>query len=197
MSKILIGTGNQAKVDQFKKLLKDTGLEIVSAKDLKIPAPEELASTFEDEAVKKAKYYFEKSGIPAIVDDGGFEIEALGGEPGIKSKRWIGREMTDDEIISEVLKRMDGKKNRAAKHTVVVAVATPFGVVTSHADIAGVVAEKPSKNKVAGFPYRSVLFLPNYNKYWVDISSEEAEILDHRKHAIEKINYIFKELSKE
>ncbi|MBX4186678.1 MAG: hypothetical protein KW802_00230 [Candidatus Doudnabacteria bacterium] len=196
MAKILIGTGNKAKVEQYKKLLKGFGLEVISANDLDIPAPEENASSFEEEAVNKANYYFQKSGIPAIVDDGGFEIAALNGEPGIKSKRWIGREMTDDEIIAEVIKRMEGKNDRSAKHTVVVAVATPFGVMTSDSHIAGVVADEPSEKRIPGFPYRSVLFLPNYNKYWVDLSEEEEEILNHRKHAIEKINYIFKELSK-
>ncbi|HEX9503189.1 MAG TPA: non-canonical purine NTP pyrophosphatase [Patescibacteria group bacterium] len=197
MKKILIGTGNQAKVDQYRELLKGFDLEVLSAKDLNIPAPEENAPTFEEEAINKAKYYFEKSGIPAIVDDGGFEIKALNGEPGVRSKRWIGREMSDEEIISEVIKRMEGKKDRVAKHTVVIAVATPFGVATSHAEIEGVVAEKPSDKKIAGFPYRSVLFLPNYKKYWLELSDQEEEIMNHRKHAIEKIKYIFKELSKD
>ncbi|MBX4191569.1 MAG: hypothetical protein KW804_02090 [Candidatus Doudnabacteria bacterium] len=195
MKKILIGTGNKAKLATYKKLLKDFNFEIISSKDLGLSEPEEKADNFEQEAVKKAKYYFETSGIPAVVDDGGFEIEALNGEPGVKSKRWIGREMSDEEIISEVMKRMKGKTNRVAKHTVVVAVATQFGIMTSHSEIAGVVADKPSEKKIEGFPYRSVLFLPNYNKYWVDLTDEEEEIMNHRKHALEKINYIFKELS--
>src|SRR5581483_7836021 len=116
MKKLLIGTSNQAKVETYKKLLKDFDLEIVSAKDLKIDAPEENEKTFEAEAVKKSQYYFQKSGIPTIVDDGGFEIEALNGEPGVRSRRWIGREMTDEEIIQEVFKRMKGITNRACKH---------------------------------------------------------------------------------
>src|SRR3989344_4692990 len=106
MNKILIGTTNPAKLETYKQLLAPFNLEVVSAKDLNIPAPEEKAQSFEEEAVNKAKYYFEKSGIPAIVDDGGFMIEALNGEPGIKSNRWLGREMTDKEIIDEVIKRI-------------------------------------------------------------------------------------------
>jgi len=196
MNKILIGTGNQAKIDEYKRLLKQFNFEVVSAKDLKISAPEENAKSFEEEAINKAKYYFEKSGIPAIVDDGGFEIEALNGEPGIKSRRWIGREMTDEEIINEVFKRMQGQTNRACKHRVVLALASPFGIFTSHGEITGVVAEKPNPEVHAGFPYRSVMFIPNYNKYWVDLSDEEEEVLSHRKQAIEKIKDMFVELSK-
>ena len=176
MKKILIGTGNQAKFATYKKLLEGTGLEVISAKDLNIPEPEEKAETFEEEAVKKATYYFQKSGIPAIGDDGGCEIEALNGEPGIHSNRWIGRKMTDDEIISEVFKRMQGKSNRNAKHSIVMALATPFGVFTSTGEIAGVIPDEPSQKKYPNFPYRSVLFLPNYNKYWGDITEEEEKI---------------------
>ena len=196
MNKILIGSNNQAKINTYKRLLEGLNLQIVSAKDLKIPAPEENANNYEDEAVKKARYYFQKSGIPSIVDDGGFEIEALNGEPGIKSRRWIGREMTDQEIIDEVFKRMQGQTNRACKHTIVLALASPFGVFLADGDVAGVVAKEPSAKRHEHFPYRSVMFLPKYNKYWVDLTSEEEEILNHRKHAIEKIKDIFQELSK-
>lgn len=194
--KILIGTGNPSKLAAYKKLLSDLKLQVVSSKDLNIPEPEETASNFEEEAVKKAKYYFEKSGIPTIVDDGGFEIEALNGEPGIRSRRWIGREMSDEEIIAEVMKRMDGQTNRRAKHVVFLALATPFGVFTAHGEIAGVIADKPAVKRQEKFPYRSVLFLPNYGKYWVELTGEEEEILNHRKAAIEKLRDIIKELSK-
>ncbi len=196
MNKILIGTGNPSKLETYKKLLKDFDLEVISSKSLNIPEPEENADSFEKEAVEKAKYYFEKSGIPAIVDDGGFEIEALNDEPGIKSKRWIGREMTDEEIIAEVFKRMRGQTNRSCKHVVMLALATPFGVFTAHGEIAGVVADKPSDKQIPKFPYRSVMFLPNYKKYWVELSEEEEEILNHRKHALEKLYDILRELSK-
>lgn len=198
MNKLLIGTGNPAKVSTYKKLLKNFELEIVSAKELNIEAPPENAKSFEEEAVKKAKYYFERSGIPAIVDDGGFEIEELNGEPGIKSRRWIGREMTDEEIIAEVMKRMKelpvGKRN--AKHTVFLALATQFGVFTAHSEITGIVPEKPSEKRIEHFPYRSVLYLPNYHKYWDELTDEEQEILNHRKFAIEKLHDILQELSK-
>lgn len=196
MKKILIGTGNPAKLERYKKLLAEFNFEVVSSKDLNITEPEETGSTFEQTAIEKAKYYFEKSGIPTIVDDGGFEIEVLNGEPGVKSNRWIGREMTDEEIISEVMKRMQGQINRAAKHTVVLALATPFGMFTSHGEIAGVVAESPSEKRIAKFPYRSVLYLPNYKKYWVDLTEEEEEIMNHRKAAMEKLSDVLKELSK-
>jgi XTP/dITP diphosphohydrolase len=198
MNKILIGTTNSAKLATYKELLIPFGLEVVSAKDLNIPAPEENSKTFEEEAVKKAQYYFEKSKIPTIVDDGGFMIEALNGEPGLKSGRWIGRDMTDDEIIAEVMKRMVGvpPENRACKFSVIIGLATPFGIFTSHGEIAGVVAQKPCDKRIEHFPYRSVMYLPNYGKYWVELNAEEDQILNHRKAAVEKLHDILKELAK-
>ncbi|OGE81408.1 MAG: hypothetical protein A3H72_01060 [Candidatus Doudnabacteria bacterium RIFCSPLOWO2_02_FULL_48_8] len=197
--KLLIGTGNQAKVNSYKKFLKDFKLEIVSAGDLKIPEPEEKSETFEEEAINKAKYYFEKSHLPTLVDDGGMEIDALGGEPGVRSRRWLGHEMKDQEIIAEVMRRMQGvpAERRTCKFSIVIALATPFGIFTSHGEIAGVIADKPSEKIIPRYPYRSVTFLPNYKKYWCEIDEEEEKILDHRKHALEKLTDIFKEISKQ
>jgi len=193
--KILIGTGNSAKVDQYRKLLEPFKLEVISAKELNIPAPDENADSFEAEALEKAKYYFQKSGIPTIVDDGGCEIEALNGAPGMKSHRFIGREMTDQEVIDEIFKMMQGQKNRTAQHRIVMALATPFGVFTSHSEVVGVIPDKPSANRTPGYPYNSILYFPNHNEYWGD-SLAKGDILNHRAHAIEKLHDILKELEK-
>lgn len=198
MKKILIGTGNVAKVNTYKELLKDFDLEVVSAKDLNIPTPEEFGSTFEGEAINKAKYYFENSGIPSLVDDGGMEIDALNGEPGIKSHRWLGHEMNDEEIVAEVMKRMqkvpEGK--RGCKFTVALGLSTPFGVFTSHADVVGVVPRKPSSKMVKGYPYDPVIFLPNYGKCVSELSDADYKIMNVRTHAFEKLKDVFKELEK-
>lgn len=194
--KFLIGTTNPAKIDTYKTLLKDFNFELVTPKELKIKAPEEIGNSLDDIVVKKAKYYYEKSGIPTLADDGGFEIEALNGEPGIKSHRWLGHEMADQEIIDEVMKRMQNipEGKRQCKFRVVVAVATPFGIVTSDGEVQGVVALKPSSKLVEGYPYDAVNYLPNYGKYVSELSDDEKEILNHRKHAVDKIQDIFKEI---
>jgi XTP/dITP diphosphohydrolase len=196
MKKILIGTGNKAKLDTYKQLLAGLNLEIVSSKDLNISEPEENAATQEQEAINKAKFYFEKTGLPSLVDDGVFEIEALNGEPGLKSKRWIGREMTDEEIIAEVFKRMAGQTNRNCQHKIVMALATPWGIFTADGEIKGVIPEKPSDTRYEHYPYRSVMYLPNYQKYWGELTEQEEEILSHRGHALEKLQDVLKELSK-
>ena len=198
MRKLLIGTTNQAKLNTYKNLLKDFSLEFVSLEDLNITdETEEKGKTFEDTAIEKARFYYQKSRIPTLVDDGGFEIDALNGEPGLKSHRWLGEKSTDQSLVDEVIQRMQDVKDdkRQCKLTVVVALASPFGIITSHADLAGVVAKEPAKNIIKGFPYRSVMRVPNYGKYHCDLSNEELQILDHRSEAIDKIKDILLEIS--
>ena len=198
MKQLLIGTTNVAKFNDYLELLKGYPLEITSLHDYKIKEPAETGKDFEENAILKAKYYFHKTGIPTIADDGGFEIQALGGAPGVKSHRWLGRKSTDEELIEKVFKELDKAKtgNRKCRMRVVMAVASPFGIVTAEGSVEGVVADKPSKKRIDGFPFRSVMYLPNYGKYFCDLTKDELEIMNHRKAALEKISDIFKELSK-
>ena len=111
MKKLLIATTNPGKLDEIKRFLGDLPVELVALKDVGIiDGVEETGKTFEENAILKAKYYCKKSGLPTLADDGGFEIDALGGEPGVKSHRWIhkDREDTDEELIEYTLKKMRG-----------------------------------------------------------------------------------------
>lgn len=198
MKKLLIGTTNPGKIEEYRKILTDLGLrfEFVSPKDLNIEEPEETGKNFEENALLKAKYYYEKSGIPTLAEDGGFEIDALNGEPGVKSHRWLGRKATDEELINEVYKRIEGQADKKCRLNLFLALATPFGIMTSHAAAEGVIADKPADKRIPGYPFRSLLYFPNYGKYYCDLNDEEHEILNHRKHAVEKIHDIFNELEK-
>ncbi|MBX4205096.1 MAG: non-canonical purine NTP pyrophosphatase [Candidatus Doudnabacteria bacterium] len=197
MKKLLLGTTDKGKIEEYRKLLSDLPMEFVSLNDLGIAEkPEVTGKTFEENAVLKAKFYYEKSGIPTLVDDGGLEIEALNGEPGVHSQRWLGHEMSDEELIGEVMKRMEGQTNRGCRLNLVVALATPFGIMTSDAAVEGVIAETIADKKIEGNPYRSLMYFPNYDKYYCDLTDQEHEILNHRKHALDKIKDMFVEISK-
>ena len=105
--KLLIATHNPAKVIEYKRYLSDLELELVSLSDLNITeeAPED-GKTFEENAVKKVKFYHKLSNLPVIGDDGGLMIDALDDAPGVKSRRWLGYRMTDEEMIQSVIERM-------------------------------------------------------------------------------------------
>ncbi|MBP7967512.1 non-canonical purine NTP pyrophosphatase, partial [Candidatus Woesebacteria bacterium] len=103
MHKLLLATTNKAKQAEITfglQPLLEKGVTIVSLRDFpSIEEPEETGATFEENAKLKAQYYAQKTGLPALADDGGLMIDALGGEPGVKSRRWPGYSATDTELI--------------------------------------------------------------------------------------------------
>ncbi len=194
--KLLIATTNLAKLAEIRQFLSDVPIELVSLQDVGIAdAVEETGKTFEENAILKARFYAKKSGLPALADDGGFEIEALGGEPGVKSRRWLhsDRDSTDDELIQETFRRMqdvpEGK--RAAQLRLVLVLSSPSGEIIAKAEAAvqGVVAPEPSPLRHPGFPYRSILFLPQLGKFYDHtlLTPEETSRLNHRKKALENL----------
>jgi XTP/dITP diphosphohydrolase len=193
MKKLLIATTNPGKLKEIKRFLADTLVELVSLTEIGImDAPEETGISFEENAVLKAKFYAKVSGLATLADDGGFEIDALNGEPGVKSHRWVhgDRENTDEELIQYTMDRMKdvvGEK-RGAQLRLVLALVLPSGeVFTSSEKVRGIVPAKPSDVRHAGFPYRSLLFLPEINKFYNhdELTEAETETYNHRKKALD------------
>ncbi|MBI3955710.1 non-canonical purine NTP pyrophosphatase [Candidatus Gottesmanbacteria bacterium] len=198
MKKLLIATTNPGKLGEIRRFLGDLPIELIGLKDVGITdVVEETGTTFEENAMLKAKFYAQKSGLPTLADDGGFEIDALGGEPGVKSHRWIhrDREDTDDELIAYTLEKMMGlpRAKRGAQLRLVLALVFPYGrQFTVEEKTRGIVAEIPSEHRTKGFPYRSLLFLPEIGKYYDHdlLTPEETETFNHRKRALERLKPI-------
>lgn len=194
MDKLLIGTTNPAKLAEYKKLLADSGLQLLGLKDLGITDyPKEDKSSFEENAIAKAKFYSQKSGLPSLADDGGLEIQALG-EIGLHAPN----NLNDEEIINHVINRMQSipQGKRDCRLTVSIALATPFGIFTSNSWMDGEVGYKSSDTRINGYPFRSVMYLPHYQKYHADLTPEEDGIANHRAAALEKIKDMVKEVAK-
>lgn len=193
--KLLIATTNPGKLAEIRRFLSDVPVKLVSLKDVGISDNvEETGSTFEENAILKAKYYAQKSGLPTIADDGGFEIDALGGEPGVKSHRWIhgDREDSDEELIAYSFEKLRGlpPSKRGAQLRAVLAFVTPEGGVHTATDATrGIIPDRPSDERVPGFPYRSILFIPEINKYYNHdlLTQEETEVYNHRKRALDTL----------
>ncbi|OGG11667.1 hypothetical protein A2Z00_00020 [Candidatus Gottesmanbacteria bacterium RBG_13_45_10] len=203
MKKLLIATTNPGKLNEIKHFLFDVPVTFVGLDDVGITErARETGETFEENAILKAKFYGKLSKLPTLADDGGFEIEALGGDPGVKSHRWIHGESDDDdeELIDYTLMRMKDlpENQRKAQLRLVIALYVPGGkVVTAEEKIIGIVPTKPSSHRTAGFPFRSLLFLPHINKFYNDheLTQKENEVYNHRRKALEKLKpFIIKEL---
>ena len=201
--RLLIATTNLAKLAEIKEFLSDLQIDCVGLKDVGITqSVEETGNTFEENAILKAKKYAKLSGLPTLADDGGLEIDALGGEPGVHSHRWIhkDREDEDEELIEYTIQRLRGLPHvkRGGQLRVVVALALPHGDVhTSEGIIRGIIAEKPSSYRRKGFPYRSLLYLPEIQKFYNhdELTSDENKAYNHRRKAIEKLKPIIQKLS--
>ncbi len=194
--KLLIATTNPGKLAEIKRFLSDVPVELVSLNDVGISdIVEETGKTFEENAILKTKHYAKESGLMTLADDGGFEIDALGGEPGIKSHRWVygDRENTDEELIAYTFERMQGvpEDKRGAQLRLVLVLVKPDGelVATSEEKIRGMVAATPSKMHQPGFPYRAILWIPEINKYYDQnmMTPQENETYNHRKKAVDKL----------
>lgn len=196
--KLLIASGNPAKVQEIKKYLNDIPLEVVSLKDLNIEnSVEETGRTFLENAVLKAKYFAKLCNLWTLADDGGMEIDHLNGAPGVKSRRWLGYEMTDEELINEVMKQLDGvpEEKRGCALKVVLALANPEEkVYTSEGEVRGVIAGKASLKRIVGYPYRSFFYFPQFKKLYIDLNEEEHAEVNQRRAALEKLKPTLKEI---
>lgn len=189
ITKLLLGTGNSAKLGLYEEFFKGTGIELVTAKDLGITEePEENGETLEDNALIKAKYYFEKTGIPTLADDAGFEIYSLNNFPGVKSRRFAGRDLTDQEVIDAILEKMKDLEGDDRKARMRVACALVLGkdqVYVASGSLEGHVPKEAYEKRHPKMPYRSLLFVDSLNKWFEDITKDDP--VGYRKAAVEEI----------
>ena len=202
IKKLLIATKNHGKIQELSEFLADLPVQLVSLKDLGITDDiEEKGQTYEENSRAKAMFYAQKSGLPAIADDGGIEISALDGAPGVHSRRWLGFEATDEDLIRHMIQVSKDlpDNNREAFFKTVVSFALPDGRTWSiPGEVKGIIAKKPLLKKLKGYPYRSFFFLPEINKYYHEdqLSPAEQKIYNHRFKAIQELKpIILKNLS--
>lgn len=199
MKQLLIATKNKGKLQEIGEFLSDLQITLVSLSDVGIADDVvENGKTYLENSQKKALFYAKRSNLPAIADDGGLEIDALGGAPGINSRRWLGHEATDEELI-EHMKKVSSElpaHNRRAYFTTVVSFALPNGKVWSQeGTVEGIIAKKPHIKLLQGYPYRSFFYLPKLKKYYHEreLTADDQVKYNHRYIAIQKLKPIVRE----
>ncbi len=193
--KLILATHNRGKVTEFKEMLADLPVEILSLADFpKIPPVAEDGSTFEENAICKAETICRLTGGMALADDSGLEVEYLSGRPGVHSARFAGEQASDAENNAMLLELMEKAppERREARFTCVIALAQPgHSVATVEGHCKGSIATAPKGTK--GFGY-DPLFIPEGEKRtFAEMGRESKSRISHRGQALQKAKEILKD----
>ena len=181
----VIATNNQKKLREIDAILKQIGASAVTMSEAGINTdPEETGTTFEENAFIKAQAACAASGMPAIADDSGLEVDALDKAPGIYSARYC--EGTDSDRVDFLLRNMQGKSDRSARFVSAVCCVFPSGErLTVRGECEGVIIDAPRGEN--GFGYDPVFYVPEYRQTFAEISPDIKNKISHRAHALEKL----------
>ncbi|MFU8813140.1 MAG: RdgB/HAM1 family non-canonical purine NTP pyrophosphatase [Balneolaceae bacterium] len=186
----ILASGNPHKVDELRQIFKPLGIELKSALDF--PDTDEVVEDqpdLEGNAFKKARYWHRKTGLPALADDTGLEVEALNGAPGVYSARYAGGDATYDDNITKLLEELDGKQNRAAQFRTVVAFVDGEVEELFEGACPGKIINQKRGDK--GFGYDPVFVPEGFTETFAELSSEQKNKISHRGIAVEKfISYL-------
>jgi non-canonical purine NTP pyrophosphatase, rdgB/HAM1 family len=193
VKELILASNNAHKVEEIKSILED--YNILTLKDINYT--EEIVedgSTFEENALIKARTISKYSGKTAISDDSGLSVDLLDGRPGVYSARYS-KEQTDEKNIEKVLLELNGQKSKA-KFVSVIALVKPDGTeLTFRGECHGeIIFEKRGTN---GFGYDPIFYVPSLDKTFAELSAEQKNSISHRKQSLEKFSQYLKEESDE
>lgn len=193
--RIVFATGNKGKIKEIQMIMADTGLEVVSMKDAGIVVePEENGTTYEENAMIKARAVAEYTDDIVMADDSGLEIDYLNKEPGIYSARYMGEDTSYRIKNANLIERLGGvpDEQRTARFVCAIAAVLPDGTeLTTRAAIEGRIGyEEKGSN---GFGYDPIFYVPRFGKTTAELTEEEKNQVSHRGQALELMK---KELKK-
>lgn len=193
--KFILASGNKGKLLEMRAMLSTLGYDVISQKDAGYDLDvEETGGTFEENSFLKADAACRASGLPAIADDSGLEVEALGGEPGVYSARYAGENKTDHERNMYLMEKMEGAENRRAKFVSCITCVFPNGdKIVSRGECEGILLRREQGKN--GFGYDPLFYLPELGRTMAEISPEKKNEISHRAKAIEKFGKLLKEYS--
>lgn len=189
MDKIVFATANAGKVKEIKEILADFSVEVVSLKEMGITADiEENGKTFEENSLIKAREICKLTGLPALADDSGLEVDYLNGEPGIYSARYLGYDTDYDYKNNYIINQLKEAKEaeRTARFVCVISLVLPDGreFVKKGVMEGQIGYEIKGEN---GFGYDPIFYLPEYGKTSAELSSEEKNKISHRGKALREM----------
>jgi XTP/dITP diphosphohydrolase len=197
--RLLLATNNPGKAAEYRELLADAGWELATPRELGLNLEvEEVGGGYAENARIKAEAFAKASGLVALADDSGIEVDALGGAPGPLSARFAGENARDQQRVALLLKRLKGvpPERRSARFRCLIAVARPQGEVSLfEGRCEGQVAEEPRGE--GGFGYDPVFLLPERGLTVAELPPEEKNAVSHRGRAARQAKALLEGLLRE
>ena len=184
MTTLVLASKNPKKLVEMNDILSRLGVQVCSEAEAGVDVEvEETGTTFEENSLLKARTVMEASGMPAIADDSGLCVDALGGAPGVYSARYGGEGLDDTGRYRLLLENMRGQSPRTARFVSVITCCFPNGdVITARGECPGTIAFAPMGE--GGFGYDPVFFLPERKKTFAQLTAEEKNEISHRGKAL-------------
>lgn len=184
MDKLVLASQNKNKIEEMRYILSDLGIEVLSALDFPhLEEVEEDLSTLEGNALKKARYVHQQTGIPSLSDDTGLEVDALDGRPGVYSARYSSENATYQENVLKLLSELKGKHERGARFRTVVAFVTDKEEHTFEGFVEGEITTEQTGD--GGFGYDPVFKPSGYIETFAELDNSEKNRISHRGRAIQ------------
>lgn len=186
MMEIVLATNNQKKVDEIIAKLGDSNIiwKKLSEAGIEVELPE-THETLEENALEKASYVYENTGLNSLADDSGLEVVALNGAPGVYSARYAGVHGDAEANMAKLLEELKGKENRKACFKTVLALILNGNKYEFKGEIWGQITE--AKRGAAGFGYDPIFIPDAYDKTFAEMTPDEKNAISHRSIAVQKL----------
>lgn len=196
MSKLVLASGNRKKIAELQEILGNFGIEVVPQNAFGVPEAEETGTTFVENAIIKARNACRHTGLPAIADDSGIEVDALHGAPGVYSARFSGADATDEKnnaLLVEKLRDVAEEKRSARYHAVLVLMrhADDPTPLIAHGSWEGNIILTPRGSN--GFGYDPHFLVPELDQTAAELSAEEKHARSHRGKALTQLVALLKQ----
>jgi XTP/dITP diphosphohydrolase len=179
MTTVVLATRNTHKVIELRRILEGTGVVLVSGIELDLPDVEETGETFAANALLKADACMHATGMPAVADDSGLVVDALGGDPGVRSARYAGGHGDDEANLRLVLDNLGTASQRSGRFVCVAALVTPDGrQVTEEGVMEGTITDAPKGE--GGFGYDPIFVATGQQRTNAELTPEEKDAISHR-----------------
>ena len=186
--KIVLASGNKGKLREFRQMLEPMGYEIHPQSEFNVTEAEEPFGTFVENALAKARHVSRQTGLPAMADDSGICVDALGGQPGVHSARYAGDPKSDDRNNQKLIADLAGVENRAANYycvLVYVRSADDPQPIIADGRWSGIVIDEPKGEN--GFGYDPYVLVPEVGKTAAELLPEEKNDCSHRGKALKTL----------